>query len=264
MKMKMESYLQKIEQNPYEDLYWNLPETKKGTANAVGGNVQSFQTVVRTAEFLGGQYPLNTVNVVLPEPLRTQLPNLPNFQFLPATKAGSFNGEGLAEALASVDTNLLIGDLSKNAITGKALAEILAGVTKPTLVTRDAADLLAEQAMEKILLNENVSFLVTGKQLQKILRAVYYPKMMTLSMSLMQVAELLHKFSLSYPVGVATLYNEQILVAKDGRVEMTELANSGYSPLTLWNGQVAAKIVALNLYNPNSFVAASMAAIWQK
>ena len=259
----VESYLKKIEENPYEDLYWNVPETQKGTANVVGGNVQSFQTVVRTAEFLGQRYPLETVDVVLPEPLRAQLPNLPNFEFLPATKTGSFNGEGLAEALASVDANLMIGDLSKNAITGKALTEILAKVPKPVLVTRDAADLLAEQAMEPILLNERISFLVSGKQLQKILRAVYYPKMMTLSMSLVQVAELLHKFSLSYPVGVVTLYNEQILVAKDGKVEMMALMNSGFSPLTLWNGQLAAKMVALNLYNPGSFVAASMAAIWQ-
>ena len=31
-------YFKKLEKNPYEDLFWNVPEMAKGTANVVGGN----------------------------------------------------------------------------------------------------------------------------------------------------------------------------------------------------------------------------------
>ena len=99
-------------------------------------------------------------------------------------------------------------------------------------------------------------------QMQKILRAVYYPKMLLLSQSLVQVAEVLHKFTLSYPVSIVTLYSGQILVAKDGKVKAVPVEKSGYSPMTIWSGELAAKIVALNLYNPNDFVAATVAAIF--
>lgn len=261
----MRDYFQKLETNPGEDLLWNVPETKMGAANVIGGNGQSFQTVVRTAEFLGGRYPLETVTVVLPESLRAKLPDLPNLQFLPATKTGSFSGAGLSETLARADYNLVIGDLSKNAITAQEVTKVLAASVKPVLVTRDAVDLVAEQgseSVEAVLLNEKVSFLASAKQVQRLLRAVYYPKVMTLSQPLMQVAEILHKFTLSYGCGLVTLHDGQILGAQAGEVRAVPLELSGYSPLTVWNGKLAAKLVALNLYNPGKLVEASVAAVF--
>ena len=99
--------------------------------------------------------------------------------------------------------------------------------------------------------------------MQKILRAVYYPKMLLLSQSLVQVVEVLHKFTLSYPVSIVTLHNGQILVAKDGVVKAVSMEKSGYLPIMIWSGELAAKIVALNLYNPNNFIKATIAAILQ-
>ena len=99
-------------------------------------------------------------------------------------------------------------------------------------------------------------------QIQKILRAVYYPKILLLSQSLVQVVEVLHKFTLSYPVSIVTLHNSQILVVKDGAVKAVPMEKSGYSPMMLWSGELAAKIVALNLYNPGDFIQAAIAAIF--
>ncbi len=254
--------LKKHDQNPYADLFWNLPETKKGTVNVLGGNAQSFQTVVRTAEFLAQHYPVATVNVVLPDSLRSKLPNLPNFQFLPATSTGSFSGAELPETLATADFNLLLGDLSKNRITSQAFAQALAAATQPVLITRDAIDLLTDSNPAPLLLNPNLSFLATAQQLQKLLRAIYYPKVMTLSQSLLQIAELLHKFTLSFAVGLVTFHSGQILVAQNGRVEAVPLAASGFSPITLWSGTFAARITALNLFNPHNFVPATVAAVF--
>ena len=77
----------------------------------------------------------------------------------------------------------------------------------------------------------------------------------------MQVAEVLHKFTLSYPVKIVTLHNGQVLIAENGIVKAVALEMTGYSPITVWSGELAAKIVAMNLYNPNSFIKATVTAI---
>lgn len=256
-------YFEKLENNPYEDLYWNIPEKKQGAVNVVGGNGQSFRTEVKVAEYLAGNYPVETVNTVLPEALKNKLPPVENFKFLPATEGGAFSGEGLADVINGADFNLIIGDLSKNAVTGKAVTSACETAEKPVVITRDTVDLIAENGPEKVLMNENMIIFGSLAQMQKILRAVYYPKMLLLSQSLVQVVEVLHKFTLSYPVSIVTLHNGQLLVAKDGTVKAMPMEKSGYSPIMLWNGELAAKIVALNLYNPNNFIGATIAAILQ-
>lgn len=255
-------YFEKLEKNSYEDLYWNLPEQKQGAVNVIGGNAQSFRTEVKVAEYLAGNYPISVINTVLPESLKNNLPPVDNFKFLAATESGSFAGEGLAEILNTVDYNLVIGDLSKNAITGKAVASACKVSEKSTLITRDAIDLVAENEPEKLLMNENIILFGSLAQMQKLLRSVYYPKMLLLSQSLIQVVEVSHKFTLSYPVSLVTLHSGQILVAKNGIVKAVPLEKSGYSPMMIWNGELAAKIVAINLYNPDNFVKATVAAIY--
>ena len=258
-------YFEKIEKNPYEDMYWNLPEQRQGTVNIIGGNVQSFRTEVKTAEYLAGNYPVKTVRVVLPEALSPKLPPMPNFVFLPATVAGGFAEQaGITEAINTAEYSLITGELSKNAITGKAVVSACESSARPLLITRDTVDIVAENGPEKLLMNDNITVMGSLAQLQKLLRAVYYPRMLLLGQSLVQVAETLHKFTLSYPVGVVTLHAGQILVAKAGTVKAVPLEKSGYSPMMLWSGELAAKIVALNLYNPNDFVGASVAAIYHE
>lgn len=256
-------YFEKIDTNPYEDLHWNIPEQKQGTINIVGGNAQSFRTEVKITEYLTGNYPVQTVNTVLPDALKPKLPPVENFEFLPSTAAGSFaDSKSLTDVLNIADYNIIIGDLSKNTVTGKAVASACESSDKPIIATRDTVDLLAETGPDKMLFNENICLMGSLAQLQKILRAVYYPKVLLLSQSLVQVAEVLHKFTLSYPVNIITLHNGQILVAKNGIVKAVPIEKSGYSPIMLWSGELAAKIAALNLYNPHNFIAATVAAFY--
>ena len=258
-------FFEKIEKNPAEDLVWNIPERKQGIVNIIGGNEQNFKTEIKVAEFLAEKYPIELINVVLPDSLKTKLPNLDNFMFLPATDSGSFDeSQELIDIFNSADFNLLLGDLSKNNVTKKALGSALETSSKMTLVTRDAVDVLADVTTDKILMNENLIIFASVTQLAKILGAVYYPKMLLMSQSLMQVADVLHKFTLSYPAKIITLHNEQILIAENGNVKALALNESGYMPFTIWNGELAAKIMALNLYNPNTFIKAVVAAIFSK
>ena len=58
-----------------------------------------------------------------------------------------------------------------------------------------------------------------------------------------------------------TLHDGQIIVAKNGEVNVVPLNKTAYSALSIWSGELAAKIMALNLYNPNSFLKATIVAI---
>lgn len=245
-----------------ENLFWNIPEQAQGKVNVIGGNLQNFRTAVRVAEFLTSKYPLKAVNLVLPDALRGKLPPLPNFIFLTSTESGSLaDATEVAAAVNAADYNLIIGDLSKNSITGKLLAEVCEKAKKPVLITRDAVDLLAENATEATLANENLIIMGSIVQLQKLLKAIYYPKMLLASSPLNSVAEVLHKFTLSYPTALVTLHSGQILVTKGGRVAGAGLDKTGFSPIGFWSGELAAKITALNLYNPNNFVNTTISAI---
>ncbi len=256
-------YFEKIDKNPYEDLKWNIPDRKQGAVNVIGGNAQNFRTEVKIAEFLGAEYPVDVVKVVMPESLKSKLPPLPNFVFLPETESGTFKeSQELVDAFNIADFNLVLGDLSRNKVTGEAVASACKSAERMTLITRDAVDLVAENGAERLLMNENLIFFASVPQLIKLLRAVYYPKMLLQSQSLIQVAEVLHKFTLSYPVRIVTLHNEQVLVAENGIVKAVALSATGYSPITIWGGELAAKIVAMNLYNPNSFIKATVTSLF--
>lgn len=256
-------YFEKLDSNPYEDLKWNVPEKKQGVVNIIGGNDGNFRTEIKTAEFLANAYPLQEVRLLLPESLKGKLPNLPNFAFLPATDAGTFaESQTLIDSFDAGDFNLVLGDFSRNKETGRAIASAVKSAEKMTLVTRDTVDLISENSPERILMNENVIFLASMAQLQKLLRAVYYPKMLLLSSSLVQVAEALHKFTLSYPVNIVTLHNEQVLSASSGTVKAIALEKTGYSPISFWNGEIAGKIMGMNLYNPGKIIEATVTGVW--
>lgn len=256
------NYFEKIESNPYKDLMWNIPERKRGTVNVIGGSRGNFRSEIKIAEYIAEKYPVQEVRVMLPDSLKTKLPDLPFFRFLPSTESGSLaESNDLINAFNQADLNLVLGDLSKNSVTGKALSESLRKAERETLLTRDAIDLIYDNGPERLLMNEQMILMASLTQLQKLLKATYYPKMILMSQSLVQIVEILHKFTLSYPARIITLHDGQILIANSGIVKAVQLEKSGYSPILLWNGELAAKTVAMNLYNPNDFIGATICAI---
>ena len=256
-------YWKKIDENPYADLYWNIPERPDGKVNIIGGNSQSFNTESRIAEKLGASFPIKDLKIVLPDALKKQLPPLPNLYFVSSTDSGSFkNADELLTVIDDADYNLLLGDISKNQITAQAIIYTCEKTTKPLLLTRDTVDVICEKA-ERLLMNENIILYASIPQLKKLFQAVYYPKMLLLTMSTMQLVEALHKFTLSYPTRIITFHNGQILVAENGTVNSIPLEKTSYSPLTFWTGQLAANIVAMNLFIPNNFLPATIAAIFK-
>ena len=256
------NYFQKLTAPPDNDLVWNIPEQKHGTINIIGGNSQTFSPEIKIAEFLNQKYPIQHLNLVLPDALRPQIPTLPNLIFLTSTQSGSFaNEQELKNILISADFNLISGDLSKNTITLRAISNAIADSSRPVLIMRDTVDALASYQPEKSLLNSQLYLFASLPQLQKLFRSVYYPKVLLLSQSLAQITESVHKFTLSYPIQLITLHDGQIIIAQNGLVRIIPLTESKYSSITFWNGELAAKITALNLYNPKNFLDATISAI---
>lgn len=258
-------YLEKISKNPYKDLYWNIPtEQKQGVAAVIGGNGQTFKTPMKTAEFIATEFPLKEVKVALPDVLKPKLPPLDNLVFLKTTDTGSFSeADEIKGVIENADYSMMVGDMSKNAITAKIFGTALIESKKSVILTRDAVDLAVEGKLEKLLMRENLTIFGSLVQWQKIFKTVLYPKILQPSQSLVQVAEAFHKFTLSYPVQAVLFHDGQILICKNGKVAVVPLIQTKYSPLTIWSGGLACNIMALNLYNPDKFIEATVAALFR-
>ena len=250
--------------NPYDDILWSIPEQKTGCLQIIGGNAQNFSAVVRIAEKLN-KFPLKEIRLLLPDALKTNLPPFPNIAFSKSTESGSFaKSDELNAAVSTADLTLLIGDLSKNSATAIAITEALKNSETPAVITRDAVDLIIPE-MGNLIERPGLIFIASMAQLQKLFRAVYYPKMLLLSMPLLPAVETLHKFTLSYPCTILTFHNENIIVAKNGKTETIPIAKTPYTPLSLWSGTLAGKIAALNTWNPGKTYESTIAAVhWRE
>lgn len=251
----------------YADLAWNLPEQKTGHVAVIGGNINNFVTPIRVSETLANLFPIETVSTILPDAIEKQLPPLPNLIFTPSTTSGSFaKSAKLRDATSSVNASLIIGDLSRNAETAIAIADTITAEDSSDdahhllVIARDSVDLLAPEAT-RWLNRPNTIVIASILQLQKLLRSIYYPRMILLSQSLIAAIETLHKFTLTYPVTLLTFHQDVIIVAKDGQIVTTKITDTDYSPISLWSGELAAKITGLNLYNPHHPLEATTAAI---
>lgn len=267
------SYWTKQEKPLFADLLWNIPEQKQNRVVIVGGNAQKFSSVIKISERLTSDFPLKTVETILPDALKNQLPNLPNLTFLPSTPTGSFAKSPLLKtSFEKSDFIFLAGDLSKNSATTVTLADALAYASASTktntpaknqnlLLARDSLDTLLPE-MHRLVENPRLFLVASLVQLQKLLRTLYYPKVLLLSSPLLPVIDTLHKFTLSYPLTLLTFHDSQIIVAHSGKIITTPIEKTIYTPLSLWSGTLATKALALNLWNPNKSLEATAAAIF--
>lgn len=246
-----------------DDILWNIPEQKSGTVTILGGNLHSFAPVAKTAEYFT-KMPIKNIRTYLPDSLKSNIPSLPDIFFTKSTTTGSFDkSPELNAAVKDADITLLAGDFSKNSATAVAIADALKNSENPTVWAKDTTDLLATEAQD-LLPNGNITLIATLSQLQKLLRAIYYPKMLLLSMPIQPIKEVLHKFTLSYPVTILTFHDGQIIIASNGELHTTPLEKSGYTPLTLWTTDLPAKITALQAWNPNKPYDSTIAALSYK
>ncbi|OYW84971.1 hypothetical protein B7Z17_03145, partial [Candidatus Saccharibacteria bacterium 32-49-10] len=131
---------------------------------------------------------------------------------------------------------LLIGDAGRNSETAILYEMLLSNTTIPIVLTRDSFDLV-KPALHTLVKRDHTTVVLSFAQVQKLFQGVYYPKILSFSMQLMQFVEALHKFTITYPTCIVTYHNEQLIIAHNGTVITTKLDD----PMMIWRGITATK-----------------------
>lgn len=253
---------QNITEPLFPDIEWNKPERRDlaGRLGIIGGNKLGFAGVAEaysTALNSGA----GQVRVLLPDVLKKTIPSVITDTIFTATNpSGSLASDALGDMLALGEWSsgvLLVGDAGRNSETAIAYEKFLSEYQGPLTITRDAIDLIKNDSH---LLVERQNTLLVGSfaQIQKLFQAVYYPKVMTFSMQLMQCVEAMHKFTITYPISIVTLHQDNLIIASGGEVVTQEWD----SPLRIWRGETAARMATYWMWNsakPLESAAASIA-----
>lgn len=245
----------------YPDIEWNKPEQRShaGKLAIVGGNKLGF-AAVGEAYAVAGDAGIGQVRVLLPDALKKAVPPIiTDVVFAAGNPSGSLARDARADmhALGAwADEVLLIGDAGRNSETAIVYEEFIRDYAGMLTITRDAFDLLAN-TMDTVVEREKTLLVVSFAQLQKAFGRVYYPKILTFSMQLQQLVEVLHKFTITYPATVMTFHQEHIVVAAGGQVTTTPWDN----PMSIWRGGVATQAAAYWLWNPSKPLEATTASL---
>lgn len=250
-------YWQKQGTTPlFNEVDTEQPEQRRfaGKLLVIGGNKGAF-FVVANALKVANEMGVGEVRALLPSSLKSQIPSTPDVYFAEAEASGAFGKHALTDMLMQAewaDAVILIGDMGKNAETSIVLADFLKKCEKPVYITRDAVDATTPDVMNWSTLREaETGLFLTIPQLQKLLRTLYYPKVITLSMPTNQLIECLHKFTVSYGMSLMTYHNNQLIVAQNGDVTTMELRDTDWTPISLWDGALMVCAAILRLWNPN-------------
>lgn len=249
-------------ENPlYPDIAWSKPEQRQhaGKIAIIGGNKLGFAAVAQAySDAL--EAGIGECRAILPDALKTAIPSsVSETVFTPSTPSGSIAKEGEPQLTAATEwasMTLLIGDTGRNSETAISLETLLRRHAGPAVITRDAVDLLKHSSMA-LVTRKNTLFVVSFAQLQKLFQAVYYPKILTFSMQLLNLVEALHKFTITYPVSIVTFHHQQLIVAHNGDVTTTPWQN----PMAIWRGSVATKAAVYWAWNPSKPLEATSASL---
>lgn len=241
---------QEVSKPLFPEVEWNKPERRDqaGKLGIVGGNKLSFIAVAEAYQ-VAKDTGAGEVRVLLPDALKkTVPPAMTDVIFGTTNPSGSLADEA-EPALSSLgdwaDATLFIGDSGKNSQTAILYEKFLTKTDKPAVITRDAIDLL-QNSYQTLLDNPNLVFVASFAQIQRMFRAVYYPKVLTFSMQLAQFVETLHKFTLTYPVSVVTLHANQLVIAEGGEV----ISQNWTDPMRIWRGHTATRAACYLLWAP--------------
>ena len=235
----------------FPDIEWGKPEQKssRGRLGIIGGNKLGFAGIAESYSTA-----LNTgageVRVLLPDCLRKSIPpSMTDVIFAPCNPSGSLSRDAMPDLTALgtwASCLLLAGDAGRNSETAIAYSDLIRNYTGQLVITRDAVDLVKNDS-EALVNRPNTTLIVSFAQLQKLFQAVYYPKMLTFSMQLLQLVEAVHKFTVTYPVTIAVLHRDTLIVAHDGEVVTAKWE----TPLAIWRGITAARAATYLMWTPS-------------
>lgn len=243
----------------FPDTIWAKPERRDlaGKLLIIGGNKLGFAAIAESYEH-SRKNGVGQTKVLLPSCLKGTVPStLLDVVFADCTPSGSLSKEAETSVLASAawaDGVLLIGDAGRNSETAMLYEIFLQRHSGPVTITRDAIDLIKNNP-SLIADRPNTTIVASFAQLQKLFAGVFYPKILTFNMQLLQLVEALHKFTITYPCTIVTLHKDTIIVAEGGRV----ITQEWLQPMAIWRGTVATNIASWRLWHANSLESAASA-----
>jgi NAD(P)H-hydrate repair Nnr-like enzyme with NAD(P)H-hydrate dehydratase domain len=245
----------------FPDIEWNKPERKNqaGKLLILGGNQLGFSAVAESYQ-TSLETGVGEVRVLVPDALKKSIPKtLVDVIFAPSNPSGGLSKEAYPELRASsewADGVLLIGDAGRNSETAVLYEQFIQEYSGMLTVSRDAIDLVKNNP--SLLIERNDTLIVASfAQLQKLFQGVYYPKMLTFNMQLLQLIEALHKFTITYPCTVMTLHKDTMVIASEGKVITQEWTNA----MAIWRGSVATQASNYWLWHPAKALESSVASI---
>lgn len=245
----------------FPDIEWSKPEqrTQAGKLLIIGGNKLGFAAVAAAYE-TAIKAGIGESRVALPDVLKKAIdPGTFDTVYAASNLSGGFSKEALRELKGYIgwaDGLLFIGESGRNAETAIVYEQLL-NIDRPTVLTRDALDLVRNQARQW-LQNPQLCAVATFAQLQKLFQTVQYPKMLLFSMQLAQLVDALHKFTITYPASIVTMHHNQLIVAHDGQVSTIPCDDN----LVIWRGTVATRAAVYLIHHPTKrFEALSSAVI---
>lgn len=240
----------------FPDIEWSKPEQRsaRGKLGIIGGNKLGFAGVAEAYSTTLGAG-AGEVRVLLPDCLRNTIPkSMTDVVFGACNPSGSLSRDAMPEVRALTAWShivLLAGDAGRNSETAIAYSDIIREFDGQLVITRDAVDLVKNDT-EALVNRPDTTLIISFAQLQKIFQAVYYPKILTFSMQLLQLVEAVHKFTITYPVTLVVLHKETLVIAHGGRVVTTKWDN----PMAIWRGHTAARAASYLLWTPTKPVEA--------
>lgn len=246
------SYWRKQEKGTplFPDIEWSKPEQRSQAGNLaiIGGNQLGFAGVAE-AYGVALQAGVGQIRVLLPDALRKTIPKtITDTVFAPTNPSGSLTKEAVIEMNAVgewANSVLLIGDAGRSSETAIAYEQFVEKYTGQLVVTRDAIDLIKNNA-QALVDRPDTLLIASFAQLQKLFQSVYYPKVLTFSMQLTNLVEAIHKFTITYPISIAVLHKDHLVIASGGDVVTVPWDN----PMAIWRGSVAARAAAYWLWSP--------------
>lgn len=234
----------------FPDIEWSKPEQRsaRGRLGIIGGNKLGFAGVATSYEaaFEAGA---GETRVLLPDVLRSSIPtSMTDVVFGDSNPSGGLAQGAVGEMLALAQWSscvLLIGDAGRNSETAIAYETLIREYDGPLVISRDAFDLIRSGAPQLVARADTV-LILSFAQLQKLFREVYYPKVLTFSMQLLQLVEAVHKFTITYTVTLVVLHKDVLVVAHGGDVTTT----AWDSPMAIWRGTTATRAACYLMWTP--------------
>ncbi len=235
----------------FPDLIWNRPENRlhAGKLLIIGGNKQGFSDIADAynASVKAG---VGTARVLLPDSLQKDIGKLfPEAEFAPSTPSGSFARKSLAEILEATswtDGILLAGEFGRNSETAIMLESLLVKYSDQITLAKDAVDYFAKSS-QALLDRPQTTLVVSIAQLQQIAIHSQFPHAITFDMGVLQLVEILHNFTVEYPVNIVLQHLDTVFVAVEGQVCTTKLS----APRKIWRVATAAHVATWWLQNPS-------------